>query len=532
MEAAKTFVQRPSRLGVVREHEIMRVVGTLGGSDSSASADLARREVLKWAQNRSGGKLPEEAWQFQSFEYLAGGRNSAGIRIQYESSDIWAIRADDPDKFVPGRVWTTEVVVGLDGRAAHFSARLLASTNEQDLNIEPHAPGFVLQLISSLGLSRGGLDMEVEPWRIERESEMAHLLDVMASPDRDVPVFVLTVAEGAAGPNVDAAALARATAGIAIVAIVPDALTWRIRDRFQRPRAVFNGAARAYLPGFNENARPFEHRLARPEELYTREDQARSLRWMRILAARESIFRSRLGHRVLSFTGIRNASLRARQIHLSDEGASDSEQLAAAGARIEALEGEVADTQAMLDFFSESTQEAEERAANAEAQLRASAYRIDQLLQQISALGAPAEQIELPASWADFAGWCDVALAGRVALASAARRGVRDPEFEDVGLAARCLLWLATEYRQGRIDGASGDFRDYVIEAGVRNSRCGNDEFEFDWQRRRMTADWHIKDSSGTRDPKRCLRIYYVWEPETQQVVIADMPSHRRSAVS
>jgi hypothetical protein len=61
--------------------------------------------------------------EFQNFEYFSGGRNSVGIRLQNAYSDIWAIRADDPDKDIPGRTWTTEVTVGLMvGQAPRFSA--------------------------------------------------------------------------------------------------------------------------------------------------------------------------------------------------------------------------------------------------------------------------------------------------------------------------------------------------------------------------------------------------------------------------
>jgi len=71
----------------------------------------------KRTQNRSGGQLPQEAWAFDGFDYLSGGRNSSAIRIKSEDIDIWAVRADDPDKNVPGRAWTTEVVVALSGAA-------------------------------------------------------------------------------------------------------------------------------------------------------------------------------------------------------------------------------------------------------------------------------------------------------------------------------------------------------------------------------------------------------------------------------
>src|ERR1700722_2440211 len=90
---------------VVREEEVLRVAATIGGKDPVKAADIARREILNWAEKRSGGRLPDDAWRFEGFEYLSGGRNSVGVRIQNDGSDIWAIRADDPDKNIPGRIW-------------------------------------------------------------------------------------------------------------------------------------------------------------------------------------------------------------------------------------------------------------------------------------------------------------------------------------------------------------------------------------------------------------------------------------------
>src|ERR1700722_841322 len=98
---------------VVREHEILRVTAIVHGKDKAKSAEVSRREVLVWAQKRSGGRLPQKAWEFQEFEHFSGGRNSVAVRIDSNNTDIWAIRADDPDDTVPGRVWTTEVVIGM-----------------------------------------------------------------------------------------------------------------------------------------------------------------------------------------------------------------------------------------------------------------------------------------------------------------------------------------------------------------------------------------------------------------------------------
>jgi hypothetical protein len=99
-------------------------------------------------------------------------------------------------------------------------------------------------------------------------------------------------------------------------------------------------------------------------------------------------------------------------------------------------------------------------------------------------------------------------------------------------LAARCLLWLANEGRERRIEGGEGSLGEQVIVEGVRNSHCGGDAFEIDWHSQRHVVDWHIKNGGNTRDPRRCLRIYYFWDPATQQIVVAEMPAHRRTSAT
>jgi hypothetical protein len=71
-----------------------------------------------------------------------------------------------------------------------------------------------------------------------------------------------------------------------------------------------------------------------------------------------------------------------------------------------------------------------------------------------------------------------------------------------------------------------------VLEQGIRNSPSGADEFGVWWQGQQHTADWHIKNGGNTRDPRRCLRIYYFWDATTQQVVIADMPAQRTTGAT
>jgi hypothetical protein len=527
-----------AKLGLsVVEHEVMRVAATVGGTDASKSADLARREILAWAQKRSGAQLPPEAWAMQGFEHMSGGRNCAGLRFKAGETDIWAIRADDPDKTIPGRIWTHEIVIGLIGdQKPRFSVRQLVSTSEQDLLVEPHAPGFIQQVVKTCGLMKPSYALDSNPWLIKTPEDADDLADVLVAHERRDPVFVLTVPEDATDPSVpllDAVALNKAMLGLARVVVLPARFTWALTDRFGRVRSAFGGAVRAYLPGFSDDSNPYDHRLILADHLASPEGRARVGRWLRSSAASQSLKTDRLGRDVLAFAAIRNVTLRATQEQLSSGGGDKGQQLALAAARIQALENELESERKNQSGFAEEADRERERAEAAEEQLRAASYRVQQLQGLLKSGGVSVDaDLTRPANWADFAEWCNRTFPGRLTLAAAARRGLRKPVFSDVALAARCIVWLATTYRDGRQNGADGDFRDYCLEDGIKNTPCGGDEFDFDWQGRRYSADWHIKSGGNTRAPERALRIYYCWDDQSGQVIVADMPAHRPSAVS
>ena len=148
----------------------------------------------------------------------------------------------------------------------------------------------------------------------------------------------------------------------------------------------------------------------------------------------------------------------------------------------------------------------------------------------------PAAEPPLPATWAAFPGWCEQYLGGRLALfrsrpqlhQEGAIRGCRSGGAVPA-LACRRLSplpgWKAPE-KASRAPSPAG--------AGFRNERCGGDSFDFLWQGKRVRADWHVKNGGNTRDPSRCLRIYYCWHEngEGGQVLVGDMPAHVRSRVS
>jgi hypothetical protein len=517
---------------VVREHEVLRVAAILAGEDAQAAALEAAKEVLKWATRQAGTRLPEAAWQGESFELPLPGRDPTAIRLRTEAADLWAFRLHRPDRDVAGRAWTTEVVLGhIRGQPARISTRLLVATDEAELAIVPAVPGFLRQIVQKCGLIVGSQAVTAGATDVRTREDAEALIDHLTDPGRRLPTIVLTCFDGAGNPPLDAAALSGQLLGIAHVMVAHPDACWLLTERLGKRLSVFGGAARVYQSEFDEAADPFAHRLVLAGAMVSHDGVDRTARWLRETAAQASLHRSRLGADVLTFASIRAASLEARQSSLRQT-ASETDQLAGALEQIKALQEEVGSLKAENAYYLDEYERERERAEAAEAQAQGAAWRIQQLTEKLKAAGSdPDKDLAWPAAWEGFAAWCEQHLSGRLSLAQGARRGVRKPEFGDPSTAARCLHWLATEARTRFIEGG-GSMANISILDGIQNAPCGNDTYEFDCFGRRFTADWHVKNGGNTRDPSRCLRIYYCFDPQTSQIIVADMPAHRRTGAT
>lgn len=551
-------IRTPSQ---VVEREILRVVATLQGPDSKGAFERARTETLFWVRRRTGGRLPKDAWDGRGFDHLPGGRAVMARSVDNEIATLWALRADDPDKNIPGRTWITEVAIGLPKKGqAQMSVRLMAYSSESDLVISPHVPGVVRQVHNRCGLCSGKYPVIDAPKYIETDGELSRFLELLEDPNRCLPVIVASGDERAGDPGsplLNTESLAIATLGIAHVVILPAKHSYTVSEKIGKARSVFHGAIRMYMSGFNQSADPYEHPLFvgyrvsnSPKEIEVE---------LRRLAARESVRRTRLGHDVLPFADVRSEAARrkAQQREVATDRVVRGNRLAkeriealerqvqAQKSEVRALEAQVRSAKSDAErCFDLATQE-EERAKVAEKNQQGLRAHVQALRDTLSQQHIdPDRDLELPNTWEWFAEWCDEHLAGRLVLVPRARRGIKKAILDDARTAAECVLWLSSTYRRIRMQGvdevgrAARDHvrivrrRDGKNLEGIQNSLCGEDEFSFDWQDRRLKADWHVKNGGNTRDPARCLRIYYCYDEVTQQIVVADMPRHRKTGAT
>ena len=297
----------------------------------------------------------------------------------------------NPDKQVPGRIWTSEATLWRTPRhSPRFAARLIVSSGEAELDVAPAVPGYVRQLIDAIGLTSGGRRLSSCPWRIGNEQESDAFLDLLVDPGRRLPVVAISVMDSVKPElAIDLDKLAAGLCGLADVVTIPPEASWALTERFGKRLSVFDRAARIYMPGFDDDADPFGHPLWLGVRLATIDDAALVDRQIRARVTQFSTRAIRLGADILPFAQLRSVSRRAEQERLDARGASDSEKLSAAESRIAALNRELTEAKSLEQYALEEADKAQRRAAEAEARERNATAQIQLLLQRIGHLEQP-----------------------------------------------------------------------------------------------------------------------------------------------
>lgn len=517
------------------EREILRVVGNIPSDPERDLFERARKEVLKWASKRAGGTLPQGAWDGEAFEMQSPGRPTTCETVETDGGNIWSIRGDDLDKDVAGRVWSTEITLGqekLDSETL-VSVRLLMNSAEASPSFVPATPGLVHQLAEVCGLDDDGIGVRATPFIINGEDDAKRMIDWLSSAQRKMPAILVSGDERSSSPDtplLDSNTLAKTLCGLAHVIAIPAQFTYMLSDEFGKSLSVFHGAVRICSPGFNALSDSFDHRLYLSESIKRDPDlrAAEIRKWI----ARDSLTRTRLGKDVVPFATIRSSALRVKQENEAKQGADDSDQLVSAKNRIDALENEKQTLAYQIDQSIMLAADEEERAKDAEKKLHWAWARVKQLEDAVRGRGDDVDAaITFPNAWDDFASWCESNFSGRLSLSPSAIKGVKKPAYQDIGKAAKCILWLANKALSKFLEGG-GALANIQLGDGIANAPCDSDAYEFEFQGRRLEAAWHIKSGGNTRKPERCLRIYYAFDEQTRQIIVSDMPAHVRTEAS
>ncbi len=530
-------------------HPISQVLLQLRGDDPTRTFDTVRQQVLDWIAHRAGRALPDHAWTGAAFELEEVGAQRVAA-VVLTKPRYWAARIDDADKTVAQRTWVTEIgVAESPDKSVLFGTRLTCVTRGRDQSYARSIPAFVRRVAQPGVAWLEHWPVRKEPWLISTEGDVDSLVRLLRAP-RKVDVIVLSLPEDSVDPQ-DAVAPAldvhQRTWGVAHVAVITGPASFYPSDRLGKEFSVFRQAVRTYRPGFDPGRdEPYAHPLAMPLRIadWPNGGPVAYADFLINQSLARSVARSDAQESVPPFATIRQLAAQERLAAARQLVSSDKDLLEIAEDEIETLKAALADekkTAAELLKAAEEERDAALAAADsANARAGAMRYRIEALDQSRHARDDEAEPEVIPDSLDEIQEWCANNLAGSVEVHNRAFQGLKKSQFSDIGLIYRALLLLRDFYvpmrRYGGQEGKEAfeaKCRDLgIVETPTFSGEKWGEEgdtYIVTVAGRPRLLERHLKKGGNTRDPRRCFRLYFFWDADSEQAIVGWLPSHLES---
>lgn len=529
----------------------------------------AIREIWSWAQSSVRGTLPRFGWQRRCFEES---RANATCRSYWNRSELlstWSFHLRILAEGRPRESWNLEAAVHRQvGSKPTLSVRRYRETAErcpggQDTRLE--LPSFVRAIADRIGLRVGNADMSATPTVVRSNANVRELVDGLLDNGRRHTAVVFLSGDAGDTSRMPSGAVAQATVGLAKVFVVPSDAARSLSTRLGCDITADGVGVRVFPTGFSAGDRT---EFFSAQDLCSQLQGREAMRWLEGYLAADNIDQFRLGTDVRAFDtgqfrradrlgnpkaarpeestrsrsnratpspppspGIRTAAARwlefvhsvPSRLMIGRRKEQLERQLREKDAELERRKKELSEARAEARWLSEEHDKAEREANRLRERLEGTESQLEEYRRRLQDRGENPD-IPLPVSWESFYDWQVEHLTGKLLLSPRAVREIKSTRFKDVKLAAKGLVWLATKYRKSRIGGQGEDLRG-PCGPGLTNQRCGGDTFPFSWSGKRIPVEWHVK-GTNTRDPERCLRIYYFWDARNHQVVVASMPGH------
>ena len=515
---------------------------SLRGSDESGAFEIARSEILKFAERRAGGTLPREALEGKSFSIDdVGARRIEGIAI--DDPRYWTLRFDDDDRTVASRSWVIETALGVqdEDEPVLFGLRLQCIARGENPPYDRSIPTFARDVIAACDVRMDGRRVKLTPWVIDTEDAVDQLVDLLRSQKRAADVVVLSLPEHSndlADELISSERLARDLAGAAHVVVISGQAAFHLSDQVGREFSVFNQAVRTYRPGFDPDTEaPFVHPLGLADRIRNWDGGPDA--YHRFIASKilqRTVEGTDAMKRLPSFAQAKRTAAELRRRNAQKSGSSNDKLLAFAEEEIEQLKNDLVSQKQESDDLLKVA-EAEREGAETEVQrLQGTLYNLQQRLQSLETAGGEATKTTIPDKLVELKAWAARHLAGTVELHNRALRGAKDSEYKDVSVIYQALLLLRDYYVPMRRKGGpelkqAFDQRCRILGIEEQQSFSGNrageqgDAYFVNMGRRRVELDRHLK-KGNSHEPRHCFRLYFFWDDTTSQVVVGWLPSH------
>ena len=497
-------------------------------------------------------KLPPEAAEHRSFEIQDENRQCECVAVPERM--LWAIRFKFTSK--DGTLWYYDVSLVREDDRLIFGMKIDTAFGADVKALQANLP-----LVGSLlgcGLLAQGRPVTANLWLVNTPEDVQELVDLLEDPYRSLPVIVISAVNRnawrftptAPGYLVNAAYLADKVKGYAIVAQISFQAAFALTDAVGKSWSVYDGACRTYFPKIDfDNGSPAHHPCNLKDKIwfwnYEGMRGERGYTAFLIDTAHRVASTSRTDWSGLYF--VPDARILAAELemvhaaHLANAPERElamQNHIAALQRKLQTAEDENAD---WLGELEKATEEAEYyKQENIALRLRLDALRAHLIRQNGE---SPDAEIPIPDSYKEMSEWVKEHLAGRLILHPRAERALSKAEYTEVGMVYRALLILANEYRDSRMGvGTDEAFRDVLAQYGMNfsgsidKSRAGQEGEAYYVKypigsSQRVFLQFHLE--RGNRHENRyCMRVYFFWDEDTNQVVVGWLPSHLSNRIS
>lgn len=385
-------------------------------------------------------------------------------------------------------------------------------------------------------------------WQVANEEDIHAFRDFLAHPSRRLPVYLLTEPdERDLGLRVrryllDEGHLAQKLQGLGHVVTMRAEATFRWTELVGKPWSAFRGAVRTYRPGLQFSDDPFSaHPLALANRVlaFTYKELKSEEAFAQFLIDRAHL--EAATKRIEWADCIFYVDARRLQAELAREGArEEADWKPIYEQAISSLREKVAELEKESEAWSDQAVEAGRiRDQYIDENRRLRAYG-DGLRSALAAkTGQPADVgVPIPEEYEDLPAWVEDYLVGRLVLHPRARQGIKEALYEQPGVVYQALLLLADEYRDMRLGVPEGKEKweagltklQLRLNGSIARDRAGEQGDTY-FVRYPLHTDQkcfiglHLRRGTS-HDPRYCLAIYFFWDGETDQVVVAWLPSH------
>lgn len=395
------------------------------------------------------------------------------------------------------------------------------------------APRFLSTLVEKVRLTDDGMPVVPRPVLVIAD-DWARFSSYLLSPGRTLPIVAVT--KGADGKYlIDVWKLAERLSGLAQVYCLDPACCFALSDLVGKKLSVYGGAIRTYQAGFNKESHLFDHPLTMQKSI---------AEWSDDSGEGPDAFSTFLARQI--FIGSIRDQARVSQLpsyfsirksFLDQPGKTAADDIALLRMEIEEAHNTIEEWRSIADDRDAEALALEDEIMSLRAQNQVLRHEVDRLRRDGT---SPPEST--PISYEEMAEWVDRNYSGKLFLHARAMRALKSARFEDVGLVYRALALLGDVYREMKM--GDEDRSDLVErwENGLAElkleynshalsaTRLGEFRDVYTIPHRigrqsKQVLGPHLKFGSS-KDERYCMRIYFIWDEEREEVVIGHLPSH------